>query len=220
MFFSDLGEIRVSDGPFCTREDEPIFFEVIEKPFESLASAVKSGEVLNTFVKPITAANAFRRYNWLRGVPMLNRSGNLRGMVINKRMRHAYGLSKSFGAKLAVLSALIEVAGEMKRVEKIYGSDAAASEKLARSLMLGGAAVLRSVTSVVPTAVELTAASAKGYVGMYSLATGSDLSQRFDQKADAVSQFVRTTHRKQWDGEVWYDFVEAQIDAVAAPGAR
>src|SRR5690349_1209301 len=36
-------------------------------------------------VKAVAASEAFRRYNWLKNAPVKNISGNMRGMVVNKR---------------------------------------------------------------------------------------------------------------------------------------
>jgi hypothetical protein len=187
----------------CTpKDDTPVIFEYIED-----ASNV-NGFVL----KPMSAAEAFRRFNWLKMEPVMNKSGNLRGMVINKNMRTVFQVSKNVGNKLAVVSALIEMGKEWSRAKTVYNSTMDPIEKYARITNLFGAAILRSVTSVVPTAVELSALSLSGYSGLYSELTGDPSGHAFGQKAKDFARNIRTIHSRQWDGENWYNVIESLAD--------
>jgi hypothetical protein len=57
----------------------------------------------------------------------------------------------------------MEIGKEMSRIQKVYSSDMDGNEKASRILLLGSAAILRSVTSVVPISFHLLAISAQGY---------------------------------------------------------
>lgn len=190
-------------APVCTpKDDTPVFFEYVEV----------AGNVNGFVLKPISAAEAFRRFNWLKMEPALNKSGNLRGMVINKNMRTVFQVSKNVGNKIAVVSALIEMGKEWSRAKAVYNSDMDGMEKYARITNLFGASILRSVTSVVPTAVELGALSLSGYTGLYSELTGNPAGHAFGQKAKDFAKNIRTIHSRQWDGETWYNVIESWAD--------
>lgn len=187
----------------CTpKDDTPVFFEYVEV----------AGNVNGFVLKPISAAEAFRRFNWLKMEPVLNKSGNLRGMVVNKNMRTVFQVSKNVGNKIAVVSALIEMGKEWSRAKAVYNSDMDGLEKYARITNLFGASILRSVTSVVPTAVELGALSLSGYTGLYSELTGDPAGHAFGTKAKAFAREIRTTHSRQWDGETWYNVIDSWAD--------
>lgn len=163
----------------------------------------------------LAAGQAFRRFDWLAFEPIRNSSGNLRGMVVNKHMRTIFQFTKKIDQhsnKLAAAGALIEVAKEMDRIQKVMNSNIADSEKYSRALLLGSAAILRSVTSVVPGAVELLSTSAKGYAMLYSEISGSKAGYKLADQMGRFSKEVTAIHKKQWDGETWYNVIEAAMD--------
>jgi hypothetical protein len=173
---------------------------------------------LNGFVlKPIAASEAFRRYSFLTGKPGLNKSGNLRGMVINKQAHTVFKFADKAGDRLAVLGVLIEVSKEWTRMKQVGTSNMSLSERTSRILLLGSAAILRSVTSIVPTVVELGALSASGYGELYSLLTGSPDGTKFGEAAKAFASDIKTIHSRQWDGQNWYDVIEAGSDSLFSP---
>jgi len=180
--------------------------------FEVVGNVVDRTGNLNDFVlKPIAASEAFRKYNWLQGAAVLNRSGDLRGMVINARIRTIYDLSVKTGDRLLLLSMLVEIGKETSRIRRVYNSDADASEKVSRILLLSSAAILRSVSSVVPTAVHLLAMSTQGYVQLYSRLTNSSSGDALNAEINKVDQQVSAIHARQWDGEVWYNVIVATV---------
>ena len=183
-----------------------IIFELVDK-------TVSGADKANTFVlNPISAAEAFRKYDWLVGSPVMNSTGDLRGMVINSQMRAVYTISGKVADRLAVVSALIEIGREMSRIKAVYGSNEDGMEKTSRILLLGSAAILRSVTGVVPTAVQLACLSAGGYAQLYSLLTGSSAGNELSNRLQQAGDWVETTHRKQWDGQNWYNFINSTLN--------
>lgn len=194
-----------ADDQSSTVDEGLVVLEIMDK-------ATKTAGIANDFVvRPISASEAFRRYSWLKSQPALNKSGNLRGMVINARMRTVYMISEKAGKKIAVVAALVEICKEMKRIEIVLKSDKDATEKTSRILLLGSAALLRSVTSIVPTAVNLLSMSAQGYAELYSLATGSPSGKELSAKIGQFDKQVTMIHQKQWDGETWYNMIEATV---------
>lgn len=171
-----------------------------------------------SFVANSSASRAFRRFNWASFEPVMNRSGNLRGMVVNKRMRTVFNVTKPLrdgfekhSGKLAFAGALIEVGKEMGRIERVMNSNISDTEKYSRTVMLGGAAILRSVTSVVPSTFELASTAAQGYLMLYSEISGDASGTQFAKKLDAFDKEVTAIHKQQWDGEMWYNWVEVNL---------
>ncbi len=183
----------------------PIIFEYTEKAVDGVS------KVTDFILTPIAASEAFRKYNWLVGSPMMNQAGDLRGMVINARMRTIYTVSGKVSDRVAVVGALLEVGKEMTRIKAVYGSNEDGLEKTSRILLLTSAAVLRSVTSVVPTAIHLGAISIGGYAQLYSAATGSPSGDALSGELEQFADRVEMIHRKQWDGETWYNFINATL---------
>ena len=112
---------------------------------------------------------------------------------------------------LAVLAVLVEVGKEMARIQSIWGSDADWTKKTEHITMLGGFAILRSVTSIVPTVIELGALSVAGYAELYSALTGSSSGSGLARKVTDFATETRTIHGRQWDGENWYNFINTTL---------
>jgi len=182
------------------KNDQPVIFEVVQQ----------AGNVNELVLKPISGAEAFRKYSLLLG-PSLNKSGNLRGMVINAKMRYVYNLSGNVGNKLAVVSALINIYKELSRAQAVWNSNAPASDKFSHITMLTSAAVLRSVTSIVPTVASLAAMSVEGYAMLFSAVTGNRSGDAFAKELDAAQKQISEIHSRQWDGEVWYQVINGTV---------
>jgi|GEM_PF-6039509 len=204
--------------PPAPKGEDLIIVELAEKADAALGGFGKITDATK-YAGDAAARRAFRQFNWAAYEPVRNRSGNLRGMVINKKMRTIFQVTKpvtdfvdKHSAKLALAGALIEIGKDMGRMETVLKSDMADSEKYSRSVLLGSAAILRSVTSVVPATFELASTAAQGYLMLYSEATGHQAGNRIAKQFDALDKQVTAIHRKQWDGETWYNVIEATID--------
>ena len=182
------------------QSEKPLIFEMVEK----------TSNVNDFVLRPVTGSEAFRRFNVFLG-PALNKSNNLRGMVVNARMRSIYKLSGNVGEKLAVVSALIEVAKEYSKIQTVYNSENSNLDKTSHITLLTSAAVLRGVTSIVPTAVHYTLLSAEGYAMLLSLLTGNQSGNALAAKLDAADQKVTEIHSQQWNGEVWYKVITGTV---------
>jgi hypothetical protein len=172
---------------------EPFIFEMVEK----------TSNMNELVLKPVTSAEAFRKYNAIVG-PAMNRSGNLRGMVINAKMKLVYKLAGDVGNKLDVISALIEITKEYSKLQKIYKSNSPGLDKASHISFLLSAAVLRSATSLAPAFVSYTILSVEGYAKLFSLVTGSQSGNTFAAKLDGHQKKIFEIHSQQWDGENWY----------------
>ena len=180
--------------------DRPIIFEWIEV----------AGKGIDFALKPITGGRAFRKYNVFLG-PALNSVKNLRGMVINAKMRSVYVIAGDVGEGIAVISALIAVGQEYARIQKVWNSNVRSDKKFSHITLLASAAVLRSITSIVPTGVHLAALTIEGYALLYSLASGSRSGNALANKIAAADAKITEIHKQQWDGENWYNVIIATV---------
>ncbi len=82
---------------------------------ETYRTIVEVTEKGNNIVRVISAAEAYRKYNWLRKIPVTNSAGNLRGMVINAQARSVYEFTGKIGTYAGHLNILLSWAEECKR---------------------------------------------------------------------------------------------------------
>ncbi len=163
-------------------------------------------------VTPVSAARAFREYNWIADAPVLNSAGNLRGMVISKSARTVWSISTEAGEWLGLAGIVIEVAKELDRMQRIWSSrDLSVNDKGPMLLCLGSAAILRGVASAVPSAVHLAALSAGGYLDLAGAVSGSNKPSALADKLRQGDQWVSSTFNAQWDGANWYTFISQHL---------
>jgi hypothetical protein len=161
---------------------------------------------------PVAAARAFREYNWLLGTPVLNSTGNFRGMVISKSFRTVWTVSSKAGEILGVAGIVIEFAKELAKMQSVWSSKTlSVNEKGPMLLMMGSAAILRGVVGVVPAAVHLAALSAGGCLDLVGLISGDDKPAEWASKLQQGDRWVDSTFRAQWDGQNWYTFVSQHL---------
>ena len=63
-------------------------------------------------LEKISAAEAFRRYNWIDDAPVLNAAGNYQGMVISAQWRTVYVYSSSAADTVGNIAVLLSIADE------------------------------------------------------------------------------------------------------------
>ena len=66
-------------------------------------------------VRMISAAEAFRRFNWIMDAPVVNAVGNYRGMVISAQWKTVYVYSSSVADKAQNIAILLSVADELMK---------------------------------------------------------------------------------------------------------
>ena len=195
------------DAPRLQEKGLPnVIFELTEQAQDGI------GKINDFIIRPVAASEAFRSYNWLAGAPVLNSVGNLSGMVVSKAMRTVYVVSQSAGEYLSLASMVFEVSREMSRMQNVWKSDMDINEKGPLLLMLGSAAILRSVTSVVPTTIHLAAKSLEGYCYAASLASGSAKPLLLANALDRGDVELNRIYQQQWDGENWYHVIVTAVN--------
>ncbi|HEY2234769.1 MAG TPA: hypothetical protein VGK01_14950 [Candidatus Angelobacter sp.] len=128
-------------------------------------------------LKLISGAEAFRRYNWLRGLPVYNVSGNLRGMVTSPGWRVIF---ETTSETLNVIDNISLIAGfanniaeQSTNVSAIIRSNEPTGMKGLRLATVAGTAAERTLLSPVSSGASVILQSLQGYCGMIGLAGGS-----------------------------------------------
>lgn len=74
--------------------------------YETVTRILEITDGANKFIRPISASEAFRKFDWLNDVPISNASGNLRGMVIDANWRTVHIVSSKFQKGMDALEAI------------------------------------------------------------------------------------------------------------------
>ena len=189
---------------------------VVEVLDTAVGMAGKVKDANDYVVKVVAGSEAFRKYNWLAGVPVLNSAGNLRGMVVNPRMRAIYTMSVNFGEKLAkadqalgLASIFIEIAKDYPRLQQAFDSDAPLNDKGPLMLSLASMAILRAVTGVVPAGAHLLAKSLEGYCDLAFVLTGGSNTAplTWAEGLQSLDSQITAAHRQIFDGQNYYNFI-------------
>jgi len=130
-------------------------------------------------LKLISGSEAFRRYDWLRGMPIYNASGNLRGMVTSPGWRVVFDtISESKFLEVAGKVAFIagfagNIAEQSSNIASILHSNEPAYMKGLRLTTVAGTAAERTLLSPVSSGASVVFHSLQGYCEMIGLAGGT-----------------------------------------------
>jgi hypothetical protein len=151
----------------------------------------------------------------------MNKSGNLRGMVINARARSIYGLTTNIGDRLTryesalfLASVAIEFAHEGHKAVAVWNGEENASQKAAHLSLIGSMAIFRAVTGVVPQATHLLAKSIEGYLMIGDFASGGRLHQGATHAIESlnmIDKVVTTTYKDIYSSDQMYRFINTHL---------
>lgn len=140
--------------------------ELAEGATKVLRSAGDFAARGNAAVTFYNGMQAFRKYDWLKAAPSLNKSGNLRGMVLDKQARVAFSTSVEFGRKLEIASqylvlasVAIDIAQKHEDITRIINSNESGGEKAQKLITLGSMSIFKAVSSPIPAVTSLVAKS-------------------------------------------------------------
>ena len=124
--------------------------------------------------KVISGAEAFRKYGWLRGMPLANSTGNLRGMVVSARWATVFHFASNamkLVEKAAIFASLVRNLVEAKpEVDKIFSRDDNWMLKGAQLSTQVSSVCLRTAFGSLPFAEHLISKSLGGYLQLADLA--------------------------------------------------
>lgn len=141
-----------------------VLIEFAEHVHKSLDTGHQVAGYLNKTAKFYYGHQAFREYRWLKGLPVMNKAGNLRGMVLDKRARAIFTFTIETGEKLEKLNKVLLLAQWLIEFAKIrhdiiatVNSSADPSAKLQRICVDVSLAIFRPLVSTVPAATHAVA---------------------------------------------------------------
>ena len=94
--------------------------------------------------KVISGAEAFRKYNWLRGMPLANSSGNFRGMVVSARWATVFHFTSNAVKPVETVAGLASFAANLSRAKSEMDNIASGDD----NWMVKGARLSTQVSSV------------------------------------------------------------------------
>jgi hypothetical protein len=167
----------------------------------------KAAEKVESGIKvarAVSASEAFRKYDWLKSVPMRNASGNFRGMIVSKKWATVFHFSEKVLKPLEKITLLASLAENIARayhpMDSIIGSRDGWDIKAARLSTEVSSIALRTVGGVIPAGAHMLATSLRGYCQIARLA-GSQGALAVDQTLRDIDAFITTSFDKVTDGK-------------------
>ena len=174
-----------------------VVVDVGGKASEKVESGIK-------VAKAVSASEAFRKYDWLRNVPVKNASGNFRGMIVSKKWATVFHFSEKIlkpVEKITLVASLAEnIVRAHHQIDSIIASRDGWDAKAARLSTEVSSIALRTVGGVIPAGAHMLATSLRGYCQIGGLA-GLQEALAADQTLREIDAFITTSFEKVTDGE-------------------
>ncbi len=170
-------------------------------------AAVKSAKL-------ISGSEAFRKYDWLRKMPIANSAGNLRGMVVSARWATVFHFASDALKpieKVAIFASLVSNLVEAKtEVDKILSGNDDWMIKGARLSTQVSSVCLRTAFGGVPFAGHLISKSLGGYLQLADRA-GIQKAGSWNKKLMRFDHSIQDTFHKATEGENMYLLVNKYL---------
>ncbi len=197
------------------------YLELVEDRTEKI-------KLSNSAAKAITAAYAFRKYEWLKRVPgkfswnlgispVKNIAGNFRGMVLSKSLRTAFDITVKTGEKLERVTTFLRVTEAIMHSYGQIGHILTSTEPIStKSAKLGPqltAVAMKFLTGLVTpwTHALLTSLPVQGYCDTVDLARGvaTGTCSRSLRNVDVI---IAVSAEELSDGDAIYTWVNTSIN--------
>ena len=184
--------------------------------------------------RAVAASEAFRRYDWLKNVPVTNISGGLRGMVVSARWRAAFSILSQdekalsqfsrvgkvmkgvelFGHIAFVAGFAANVLKSLDEIEGILGSNDPWSTKAAKLGPQATSIASRTLAGFVTSGVDLLALSLQGYCQIADAATGNRFIQvgACQRKLQSMDASINSWVDRYTDGDEIYLLVNTYVN--------
>lgn len=190
--------------------------EIVDNADSVVSKADKAAKV----VRAISGWQAFRDYDWLRSVPLMNSAGDLRGMVVSSDWRAVFtftGKASEYidtaGTAISILSIMVAMAESYHDVDWILKSNQPPELKAAQlSTQVTGIA-MKYLTGIVttPTHLFLTGLNSVGACDLADRITKSRSGQ-CRQYLTATDVAIQTAAHTVSDGNNIYIFVNTTLN--------
>ncbi len=170
-------------------------------------------------VQAISAAQAFRKYNWLKNVPAYNKSGNLRGMVVSGRWKSVFTVigpyAEAAGNIAFVASFAANATEQFDEMEAVWKSKDTWENKGAKLSLHVSSIAARTLGGVVKGGAHILSLSLQGYCGIAAIAMGKSGSDNKGVKAlKAGDAWISTTVDKVTDANNMYYAVTVVVTPI------
>jgi hypothetical protein len=166
------------------------------------------------FARAIAAAEAFRKYDWIKNAPIRNGSGNLRGMVVSKRWATVFHFAEDVlkpVENVALLAALAEnIAKAHGQIDAVLSSTDSWDIKAARLSTQVDSVIIRTLGGAIPGGAHLLAMSLGGYCQIAGLA-GSQGATNLDQKLKSLDTSFSSMFENVTDGNNMNIFINKYL---------
>jgi hypothetical protein len=188
----------------------------VQAAIEIVDQATHDLENLERTVKLIAASEAFRRFNWLKGVPIKNVNGNFRGIVLNASWRAIFQMSADAGELLSKVSLVTGLAANLaesrQEIAQVLRSTGSWSEKGSKLSLQASSAMIRAAAGSVPAAVHVGATSILGYCATASLMSGRSVGQgSCDTTVRGIDNYVHSTFDKYTSADEMYLLISTYV---------
>lgn len=166
--------------------------------------------------KIIAASHAFRKYNWLKNVPVTNIAGDLRGMVVSANWRVAYNYTVKYGKVLehyhigSIASVAVGIAESYEQIDEIVRSNESWSVKGAKLSTQATAVAMNVLTGIVTGPAHAVLMSMQGYCNIADLVKGKPIGT-YGQTLKALDVSIESAAKQVTDGKNIYLFVNTTI---------
>jgi len=178
----------------------------------------------NTVIQRISGIEAYRKYSWVKDVVDKNKSGNLRGMVINAKAKKIYSFSGKIGSKLALFQLSVEFAKQFntgrKNIDSILsGSDSNSIKASKISAEVSGACARTVGNFVLSTVDGITFVLQKTkwinptYWTDYVMNGGKEFDKSMTFMNDLTSE-MKTSVNDVWSGNNIYQHINIYSDKL------
>ena len=191
-----------------------------------VAEKVGTARDVARVAKAISGTEAFRKYNWLKGVPVKNASKNFRGMVVSARWRAVFDFSEKFLEKTKKVSAVAEnvvlVAGmamnlakAAPEIERILDSKEDWASKAAKLGPQATSIMSRTLYELVAGPVRTLASSmiVEGYCDVGDVIRGQAVGACHKQVKYAIAQ-IDAQVSQFTDGNNLYLLIDTKVNPV------
>jgi len=154
-------------------------------------------EGAKTAVKLISASEAFRRFNWLKGAPINNAAGDLRGMVVSAKWRAVFVTTSE---KLEVVGKIAMIAGfasnlaeQSGKIESVLKSNESWEIKGLRLASIAGTASERTLAGAVTSSASVLFQSLSGYCMLAGAGGATTFGNACVQHLNKANKVVKNT---------------------------
>jgi hypothetical protein len=132
----------------------PVVIEILDDVKKAVD---KTGKAAKGFAR-ISALLAFRKFDWLKEAPILNKSGNLRGIVVNAQARTVYTYTgkaaKVAGDVVIVITLAQEIYKSRDEAKSIIDSDDDTATKVGKTSAMVSGICIRTLSAIPLGAID------------------------------------------------------------------